>query len=138
MFKKGAANEPLKFEGSVNEGALSAFLKQETGLYIGLPGNIEAFDKLAHGFLALDSAGTAERLARAEEALAVAEESDVPSAKSYIKIMKRVQEKGAGFIDTETGRVKKLMGGKITDKKKELFGERLNILASFNAAKDEL
>merc|ERR1719399_356385 len=138
LFKKGGdVAKPVAYTGEKTEAALSQFLKAETGLYIGLPGNLEAFDKLAAGFLGADGAMMTARLAEAEAALAAAAADDSTSAKADVKIMKRVQEKGVGFVEGEVKRVKKLIGGKITDKKKKFFNERLNILASFTT-KDEL
>merc|ERR1719399_1403633 len=129
LFKKGGdVAKPVSYAGEKTEAALSQFLKAETGLYIGLPGNLEAFDKLATGFLGAGGTVMTARLAEAEAALAAVSTDDAASAKAYIKIMKRVQEKGVGFVEGEAKRVKKLMSGKITDKKKKLFNERLNIL----------
>lgn len=45
--------------------------------------------------------------------------------------MKKVLEKGVGFIDEEVKRVEKIRDRKISDKKKEQLGSRLNILTSF-------
>lgn len=137
LFKKGAPTDaPVEFTGDVTETALLAFLKAETGLYIGLPGNIESMDKLAQGFLSADTTSAKERLASAEAALDAVSSAEKDSARKYVKIMKRVIDMGASYIEQETQRVKKLQGGKITDKKKKFFGERLNILSSFT--KDEL
>ena len=47
----GAA-APLVYGGRVDKDALTQWLSEETGLYIGLPGTLEAFDALASGFLA--------------------------------------------------------------------------------------
>ena len=139
LFRKGHASTdaPLVYSGAINEGALAAFLKLETGLYIGLPGNLEVFDKMAHGFLGKDTAAATALYKAAEAAQAEVGASDAESARAYVKTMARVLEKGPSFISAETNRVKKLLGGKITEKKKKLFGERLNILSSFTS-KDEL
>ena len=57
----------------------------------------------------------------------------------YIKTMSKVLDKGSNFINTEMERVEKLKDGKVSDKKKEQLGKRLNILTSFEMRlKDEL
>lgn len=45
--------------------------------------------------------------------------------------MKKVKERGLDFIETEIHRVNKLLKDKITDKKREIFKTRLDILTSF-------
>ena len=139
LFKKGTSGTdmPLVYSGAITEGALAAFLKLETGLYVGLPGNLEVFDKMAQGFLGKDTAEATALHKAAEVAQSKVTASDAGSARAYVKIMARVLEKGPSFISAETNRVKKLMQGKITEKKKRFFSERLNILSSFTS-KDEL
>merc|ERR1711912_72178 len=64
LFKKGGNTEkPIDYTGDVTEEKLTQFLKQEVGLYIALPGNIEALDKIAEGLLALDDAAIKSKLA---------------------------------------------------------------------------
>ena len=64
------------------------------------------------------------------------------SGATYVKIMKKIQEKGIEYVETETTRVQKLLKEKITDQKKDLFKKRLDVLATFERAqlgeKDEL
>merc|ERR1712224_727013 len=137
LFKKGAdVTKPIEFKGDKTEDELAKFLKAEVGLYIGLPGNVEAFDKLAGGFLSLDKGKQEERMADAEKAISSANEEDQEHTKFYVKTMKRILDKGISFIETETKRLKKLVDGKISEKKKTMFQERLNILPSFT--KEEL
>lgn len=45
--------------------------------------------------------------------------------------MEKILEKGDGFVNLETERVKKLRSGKVSDEKKKELGIRLNILQTF-------
>ena len=109
----------------------------------GLPNCIEKFDKLAEELLASDSSGYADVIQKAEKVL---EESTDDKEKAtgdiYVKIMKKIQEKGVEYVDSEVARVQKLLKDKITDKKKDQFKKRLDILTSFQhskpSAKEEL
>ena len=40
-------------------------------------------------------------------------------------------EKGADYASTELTRLKGIVNSKVSDKKKEMFGKRINILSSF-------
>ena len=109
----------------------------------GMPNCIEKFDKLAEELLESDSSKYADIIKRAEETLEETEDSrEKASGDIYVKIMKKIQEKGADYVDNEVTRVQKLLKDKITDKKKDLFKKRLDILTSFQLAqesrKDEL
>ena len=89
-----------------------------------------------------DSAGIDDVIAKAEKELgSTADEKQKKSGDIYIKIMKKIKEKGLDFVDTEIKRVEKLQKEKITSTKKELFKNRLDILTSFQHSmkgKDEL
>jgi hypothetical protein len=92
LFKKGAdVDKPIEYTDEKTEEGLATFLKSEVGLYIGLPGNVEAFDKLAGGFLALDKGKQEERLADAEAAQKNAAEEEAEYVKFYVKTMKKVR-----------------------------------------------
>lgn len=103
---------------------------------LGLPSCVERFDKLAENLLASDSSSYGGIIEKAEKALEeTTDEKEKSSGEIYVKIMKKIQEKGVEYVDTETTRVQKLLKDKITDKKKELFKKRLDILSSFQYAK---
>ena len=111
------------------------------GLWLGLPGCLEQFDKIVKEFTKASDEEKAKLVTKAEEeAGKLTNEKQKASAEMYIKTMKKVVEKGNEFINTETQRVEKLQSGKISDKKKEQLNDRLNILASFSMGlqKDEL
>jgi len=51
------------------------------------------------------------------------------------RLVKKIQEKGDGFVATEIARLTKMTGSAdITAQKKEFFQKRLNILPSFKAS----
>jgi len=109
-----------------------------------MPNCVEKFDKLAEELLRSDSSSYADIIQKAEKALEeTTDEKERTSGDIYVKVMKKIQAKGVDYIDTEVTRVQKLLKDKITDKKKELFKKRLDILSSFQRAvkegkKDEL
>lgn len=107
-----------------------------------MPNCIEKFDKLAEELLRSDSSGYDDIIKKAEKALeGSTDEKDKTNGDIYVKIMKKIQEKGVDYVDSEVSRVQKLLKDKITDKKKEQFKKRLDILTSFQqskSGKDEL
>lgn len=103
---------------------------------------MESFEKLVAEFLKADQDKYDDFIAKAEEAMNVAEEKDQLTAKMYVSTMKKIKEKGVEFVSSETARVNKLLNEKVSDAKKAMFKNRLDILASFTdylkKAKDEL
>ncbi|XP_052797761.1 endoplasmic reticulum resident protein 29-like [Mya arenaria] len=144
LFLQGR-DEPVKYEGDkLQADDIKKFIMKESGLWIGLPGCLEQFDVLVKQFF-LPSANRDELIARGEEqAKLLSKDVEKTSSDMYIKIMKRVAEKGTGFVDSEIERLEKLRSGKLSDKKKEQLADRLNILATFSVSlaqsgkKDEL
>lgn len=116
------------------------FIMQESGLWLGLPACLEQFDTLVSEFLKAKKESRAALVEKAENAVkSLTKAADKESADIYIKTMKRILEKGDDFIKKEIARVEKLKDGKVSDKKKEQLGSRLNILSSFEMRlKDEL
>ncbi|KAK7087293.1 endoplasmic reticulum resident protein 29-like [Littorina saxatilis] len=140
MFLKGK-KEPIPFTGDgKNADKIKKFIMETTGLWLGLPACLEEFDKLVTTFFKAAVDKREAILRKAEEAAkALSNEADKESAEVYVKTMRRVIDKGDKFIQTETERVEKLRDGKVSDKKKEQLGKRLNILTSFELRmKDEL
>ncbi|XP_035690516.1 endoplasmic reticulum resident protein 29-like [Branchiostoma floridae] len=133
-------DEPIPYEGEIKYDDLLRFVKDNSGLWIGLPATLEAFDKLTMEFMAAPDDKLTGLITKAEEeAKPLEDEQDKKSAEMYIKIMKKVQEKGKDFVNTEITRVKKLQDGKVSKTQKENIKNRLNVLSSFKAAvKDEL
>lgn len=134
---------PLSFEFGSRNSRARVRIWYHLFLCLGLPNCIEKFDRLAEELLASDSSGYADIIQKAEKVL---EEStgdkDKATGDIYVKIMKKIQEKGVDYVDSEVARVQKLLKDKITDKKKDQFKKRLDILTSFQhskqSAKEEL
>jgi len=132
LIKDGDKKNFIKFDGDKTSDGLALFMRENAGLYIGLPGQVEEMEGFTGDFLK-DKEGT---LKRAEAALSKLSESEIENGKFYVRVMKKVIEKGVNFVKTEKKRVKKLVDSKSTStKKKEMFKKRINILSSF---KDEL
>ena len=105
-------------------------------LISGMPNCIEKFDKLAEELLKSDSSSYADIIQKAGKALEESkDEMEKTNGEIYVKIMKKIQEKGVEYVDSEVVRVQKLLKDKITDKKKDLFKKRLDILTSFQLVK---
>jgi hypothetical protein len=61
------------------------------------------------------------------------------NAEYYVKVMKKVKEGGAGFVDAERQRLKKIIdSGKITEEKKKQQESKLNIVSQFRQVDSEL
>lgn len=137
---------------------LRNFIRDNVNVYIGLPGCLKEYDEIAVGFAKSDD--KEERLKEAER-LKETLKSDVSdsrlflevevdscllqeeknSASAYIKFMKKIIEKGAGFVKNEVERLSKIVReGKVNDKKKQELSNHLNILHSFSVStkRDEL
>jgi endoplasmic reticulum protein 29 len=141
IFDKDPSKPLATFSGDIKADALTAFVSKHTGIWIGLPGCLEAFDKVAAKFVKATSADEKNKLAAEAEALdAGAGEDNQESAKAYVQIMRKAAA-AEDFVDTEIKRVEKLLKTKLADKHKRRLERRQNILVSFAAAKkarDEL
>lgn len=115
---------------------LRDFVRDNTEIYLGLPGCVEQLDKIARRFVAGPDKRVLEEAVLLEKEL---EEKDRDSAKIYLVVMRKILENGAQFIAQERERVSKLLKGKISAKKHGELNSRLNILRAFTApSKDEL
>ncbi|CAH0548903.1 unnamed protein product [Brassicogethes aeneus] len=121
-----------------NEEYFKGFLRDNTGIYIGLQGCLEEFDKYALEFIK-----SSKKEALYKKALKAADnlktETDKKTAVIYTKYMNKVIEKDTSFINQENLRLNKLLKeGKINENKKTEIVQKLNILKSFKLPKDEL
>lgn len=129
--------EPItgpKLEGSKDDmkATLGSFLKINAGLsvFIG-KGQIPAFDDLAEKYVGGDLAALDAAKALLGDKEVCTDEDDTKTGEYYIKTMERCQSKGADYPATELARLKGIVNTKISDKKKEMFSSRINILSSF-------
>ena len=129
--------KPIEYptKNQVNHIALSRWLSKQVDEYF-LPttGLIQSFAPLVARFMRTED--PAERTAIIAEATALAptvELKDKENAKSYIKYMERITEKGASYVKSEIERMEELVGGeKISKMNKILLQRKVNILHSFD------
>ncbi|KAF6204124.1 hypothetical protein GE061_002464 [Apolygus lucorum] len=134
LFIKGQ-DQPLKYDkkvnGDVNPKNIKKFIKSHTGIHVSQPGCIRAFDVIVLKFIKTkDEAERKELLKSAEELLE--EYKDKRAADVYVKLMKKVIEKGDEFVKTEMARVDNILKEKLTKDKQAEMTERINILESFH------
>lgn len=141
LFVKDVS-EPINFDDKEQEFTadnLKKFIRSKSGVYIGLPGCLETFDKLAKQFAEEKSLeGRKKILREAEDLWDKAEgNQDQKSSEVYVKVMRKVIEKGDEFLTNESSRVENVLKGKVSKDKKEEMQYRVNILQSFSSH-DEL
>lgn len=133
LFRKGLG-DPITYTGEFKEVDIIQFVKANTGVYIGLPGCIEKFDRIAGEFIKIrDKARREELYKEATEVVSGGLETPKSTeyANIYLKLMQKIMEKGDEFVQAEIQRVENLRKTKITIEKKETLQKRLNILQSF-------
>lgn len=99
-------------------------------------GRVDAYDELAAKFMSAAADAREAVVAELEAA-----EGDASDKKYYIKVMKKVMEKGDSYPGTEIARLSKILEGKMTAEKRDGTFKRKNILIVFNnavAGKEEL
>lgn len=133
LFLKGK-NDPIPFDDSqgFTTDELRRFVRENTGLYLSLPGCVRSLDKLAIKFMKAKGENRKKVLKETEELQKEFSEKEAKSAKIYKTIMEKIIEKGDQFINTEHERVKKILSGKVSDEKKKEIGIRINILQTFH------
>ncbi|KRT81122.1 hypothetical protein AMK59_5402 [Oryctes borbonicus] len=116
---------------------LRNFVRDNADMYIGLPGCLEHFDKLAVEFV--NSPNKDEKLKEVTELSEKRPEQEKSTIKTYLTFMKKIIENGVKFVSQEKSRLNKIIkDGKLAEKKKDELSQRLNILHSFRVQKDEL
>ena len=124
----------------------SEFFREKTGIRIILDKCLLDYDDFATKFMTSKDKKAQEKvLKEAQDKLSkLTKEQDKKSADIYIKLMQKVIERGSKFLESENVRVKNIMGGKLSQAKKDEMQVRLNILQSFipaqklESAKSEL
>lgn len=114
---------------------IKTFIRQKTGVYLPLPGCLEAFDIIANKLMTATTAGEKGKvMAEAEKALLdiSAENANKAKADIYVKIMRKIVKEGDDFAQTEMKRVQKVLkDGKVSDAKKKSMEQRVNVIRSF-------
>ena len=125
-------------QGDFKKDDMMRFVRQTSGQWIGLPGCLEVFDSLAKQFVAAKQSPSDRKviLRQAEDAWDnVSLASERKSAEVYVKVMRKLIEKGDDFLKSEQTRVEGLRQGKLSQDKKDDMERRLNILQSFQPLK---
>lgn len=120
---------------------LKKFIRSKSGVYIGCNGCIQVFDELVVKFIKEKSVdGKKKLLLKAENLWDKAKgNQEQKSAEVYVKVMRKIIEKGDEFLSSENSRVENLLKNKISKEKKEELQHRINILQAFKTpAHDEL
>lgn len=129
----GAHKEGLRYTDKIEADAIAAWLRRQQ---IGMPsvGTIFELDQIAKRFL---NSGLDAKEIEAAEKLAKDKFSNDRKAPLYVKIMEKIKEKGAGYVESESKRVSKLLEGKLPPEKSTEMNSKLKILGVF-ASKEEL
>jgi len=101
-------------------------------------GRVDEFDALADTFMT-DVAAREATIADLEKALESQPENQ-KSGQYYVKVMKKILDKGESYIQTEISRLEKILAGHMTSDKRDQMFKRKNVLNVFKEAnvKDEL
>ena len=95
-------------------------------------GRLEDVDKVIESVKELSEEG----VKTIKEALTKVDDSLAATRKVYESLLKRIQEKGLDYIDTEKARLSKfLMSDSVSKVKKGAFRVRMNVLGAFDALK---
>ena len=123
----------ISVQGEFKLDMMQRFVSSTSGLWIGLPGCLEVFDGLANRFVASKNPSDRKEILRhsEDEWDKVSLGSERKSAEVYVKVMRKMLEKGDDFLQMELSRVDTLRKGKLAKEKKEEMDRRLNILQSF-------
>jgi Endoplasmic reticulum protein ERp29, C-terminal domain./ERp29, N-terminal domain. len=133
LFVAGVS-EPYTFSDSeFTADNIKKFIRTKSNVHIGLPGCLEAFDKIAAKFSQANDPDVKKALLREAEDLwdNTTGRADQKTAEVYVKTMRKVLDKGDDFVSNELKRVQSLAKGKISKEKKEEMQQRINILHSF-------
>jgi len=122
-----------KYAGSVTAADISVWLRRN-GVKISTTGTIAELDELVQKFIKGDLADS--YIAEAE-ALAEGTYKGDSKAALYIKIMKKIKEKGVGYIATETARLQKVMQGNLTPEKMQELSLKVRLLSTFEQGGSE-
>nr|XP_021189438.2 protein windbeutel [Helicoverpa armigera] len=131
LFVKGKS-EPIPFDDAkgFNSDELRRFVRENTGIYLSLPGCVKELDKLAIQFMKSKKDDRKKVLKKAEDYVKNMDKES-SSGKIYKTIMEKILEKGDEFVQFENERVKKLLSEKVSNEKKKQLGVRINILQTF-------
>jgi len=125
--------EPIRFDGYFKLSSLKRFIHQHSGIWMSVEGRLEQFDTLTNKFMKeTDEERRREVVGEAESAVSGVESAgERRTAEVYVKLMRKVLEKGGEFVDSESKRVENILKNKMTKEKQKELDLRINILQSF-------
>uniref|UniRef100_T1IXD9 Endoplasmic reticulum resident protein 29 n=1 Tax=Strigamia maritima TaxID=126957 RepID=T1IXD9_STRMM len=131
-------DESHDYEEEFKADEIKKFIRMKSSVYIGLSSCLEKFDNMAIEFMNAKEEHKNIILSQAETmAKELTNEVEKKSADVYVKMMRKVIEKGEELIESELDRIGNIQKGKITKEKRDEIQSRLNILQSFRI-RDEL
>jgi len=139
-FGKANKEEPLTYESARDIPAFVDYINQKSGTdrtasgrFGKNTGRIAALDAVASKFV--DASDKAALIKQAEAAASGLTGAEKENAKYYLKVFGVVQSKGKSFLDSEPGRLDRMLeGAGVTPAKVDEFTIRKNILAAFTAS----
>jgi len=146
LIRKGSTDvkEAIKYSGEIKADDLAAFVTKEAGVFLGPPGTLEIFDKLAARFVR-ELSQQDSILAEAKKQKGLLErERDQTYASFYISLMERMKgpaeaDKCAAcekcFRFTEERRLNELNQGNVPPEKRKEHDRKLNALPAFMGSK---
>lgn len=129
FFLFNAANKDgLRYSGGIKADEIAAWLRRNK---VSMPavGTIAELDAIAKQFM--QDGMKPEQIQEAKK-LAEGDYKTDRKAAMYVKIMEKVQDKGASYLETETKRVEKILAGKLTPEKMSEIKDKMTILAMFS------
>mmetsp|Transcript_10051 Transcript_10051/g.26714 ORF Transcript_10051/g.26714 Transcript_10051/m.26714 type:complete len:293 (-) Transcript_10051:138-1016(-) len=131
LFK--GIDDRTTYSGKVTASDISSWLRRK-GLKVAAIGTIAELDDIVAKFM---RGGLADAEIEAAQELAETTFKDDAKAPLYVKIMKKIKEKGEGYLATETARLEKIMAGQVADHKRTELADKTRILTVLSS-RDEL
>ncbi|KAL8576098.1 hypothetical protein ACOMHN_001448 [Nucella lapillus] len=147
MFLKGNPDNPVRFTGNEADAEeIKKFIKDTSGLWLGMPGTVEVMDKALKEFLAAAVKDREHAITKVEQAAStLTDEDHIRSSKAYIKLMRRIVANGVDEVKSERNRLHRMMDERLSEKKLGDLTKTLNIIMTFETevkeaerVKDEL
>jgi len=129
MFVPGD-REGVNYDGEVETDAILTFIRSHGFRVLSSEGTIAEIDSLIPSFMA---APTEETVTEANR-IATEWYSTVTKGPLYVKIMQKIQDKGASYVKQETDRMNLVLKGQLTPEKEAQMKEKLEVLAIFAKA----
>ena len=122
-FFKKETQEVIDYKGAKTaKKKILSFIEEHANIYTtAKPGTVPKLDEVAKEWMEADSDGRAALQTRVEKLVAglKAGSTEAADAAQYIKVMEKIEAKGSGWPAEEIGRIEKLLGGSLSEKKKD-------------------